>query len=386
MKTKDDRRRMLSILIRAGSLQGIQDVNYDINNDMVNNNNLNDNINTKDSVSLRKCISHSKNINKEENKNNDIKNNVLPSNEELNDLSYQREINIVLIREKAELEEFYKNILIKLNEDYKRREEERRLHILGMNNHIKYLEEKKKYLENFNYTLNTNYMDLKYDIDLNNKNISEEIESNKNKNKLLIKGLNESKRKAQIEKDMNQKEYEKRSKQVAQNLRKQIKTNKETSSLAAKQYNIINNIYQQKLNKIKNKYDKVEAKYKLLQEKIFQNNNKGLGNDANSENEFENIMKGFRERMKQHEEYIVSIKQMVEGDYDHYEVLKQVTQNKNQKFFDEINETEMILLQFKEEILRAKNNYEKMIMPYLNNIMNNNSNSNENEENEENGY
>ena len=101
MKTKDDRRRMLSILIRAGSLQGIQDVNYDINNGMVNNNNLNDNINTKDSVSLRKCISHSKNINKEENKNNDIKNNVLPSNEELNDLSYQREINIGLIREKA---------------------------------------------------------------------------------------------------------------------------------------------------------------------------------------------------------------------------------------------------------------------------------------------
>ena len=392
MRTKDDRRRMLTLLIHAGSLQGGQDIDYDINNDIVNNNinNLNDNINTKDSVSLRKCMSHTKNINKEENKNNEIKNNVLPSNEELNDLSYQREINIGLIKEKADLEEFYKNILTKLNEDYKRRAEEMRLFILGMNNHIKYLEEKKKYLENFNYTLNTNYMDLKYDIDLNNKNISEEIESNKNKNKLLIKGLNESKRKAKIEKDMNQKEYEKRSKQVAQDLRKQIKTNKETSSLAAKQYNIINNIYQQKLNIIKNKYDKVEAKYKLLQEKIFQNNNKGLGNESNSENEFENIMKGFRERMKQHEEYIVSIKQMVEGDYDHYEVLKQVTQNKNQKFFDEINETEMILLQFKEEILRDKNNYEKMIMPYINNIINNNSNSNsninENEENEENGH
>ena len=386
MKTKDDRRRMLTLLIHAGSLQGVQDIDYDINNDMVNNNNnnLNNNINTKDSVSLRKCISHTKNIN-----NNEIKNNVLPSNEELNDLSYQREINIGLIKEKAELEEFYKNILTKLNEDYKRRAEEIRLHILGMNNHIKYLEDKKKYLENFNYTLNTNYMDLKYDIDLNNKNISEEIESNKNKNKLLIKGLNESKRKAKIEKDMNQKEYEKRSKQVAQDLRKQIKTNKETSTLAAKQYNIINNIYQQKLNSIKNKYDKVEAKYKLLQEKIFQNNNKGLGNESNSDNEYENIMKGFRERMKQHEEYIVSIKQMVEGDYDHYEVLKQVTQNKNQKFFDEINETEMILLQFKEEILRAKNNYEKMIMPYINNIINNNSNSNsninENEVIEENG-
>ena len=33
--------------------------------------------------------------------------------------------------------------------------------------------------------------------------------------------------------------------------------------------------------------------------------------------------------MKQHEEYIISIKQMVEGDYDHYEVLKQITQDKN---------------------------------------------------------
>jgi len=78
--------------------------------------------------------------------------------------------------------------------------------------------------------------------------------------------------------------------------------------------------------------------------------------------------------MKQHEQYIVGIKQMVEGDYDHYEVLKQITQNKNQKFFDDVNETELLLLQFKEEILQAKNNYEKMILPYINNIINDNGN------------
>ena len=126
----------------------------------------------------------------------------------------------------------------------------------------------------------------------------------------------------------------------------------------------------------------VEAKYKLLQEKIIQHKDKGFGNIPNSENEFENIMRGFRERMKQHEEYIISIKQMVEGDYDHYEVLKQVTQDKNQKFFDEINETEMILLKFKEEILTAKNNYEKLIIPYINSIANNNEK--ESEENKDN--
>ena len=384
MKTKDDRRKMFLLLIHAGNLQGISDVNYDINKDMVNNNmnNLNNIDNQKDSVSLKKCISHTNNINKQDNKNKDLKNNQFPSNEELNDFNYQKEINIGLIKEKEDLEEFYKNIITKLNEDYKRREEEMRLHILGMNSHIKYLEQKKKNLENFNYALNTNYMDLKYDIDLNNKNLSEEIESNKNKNKLLIKGLNDSKRKAKLEKDLNQKEYDKRTKQVAYTLRNQIKTNKETSSLAEKQYNIINHIYQQKFINIKNKYDMVEAKYKLLQEKIFQHKDKGFGNIPNSENEFENIMRGFRERMKQHEEYIISIKQMVEGDYDHYEVLKQITQDKNQKFFDEINETEMILLKFKEEILTAKNNYEKLIIPYINSIANNNEkDSEENKDN-----
>ena len=361
---------MLILLNHAGNLEGISDLNYDIDKNMVENNinNLDNNINTKDSVSLRKCISHTNNKNKE--KKNDSKNNSLPANEELNEVNYQKEINIGLIKEKADLEEFYKNILIKINENYKRREEEMRLHILGMNNHIKYLEQKKKNLENFNYALNSSFMDLKYDIDLNNKNTSEELESSKNKNKLLIKSLNESKKKAKIEKDLDQKEYDKRSRQVAYTLRNQIKTNRETSALAEKQYNIINKIYQQKINSIKNKYDMVEAKYKLLQEKIFQNSERGL----NSENEFENIMKGFRERMKQHEQYVVGIKQMVEGDYDHYEVLKQITQNKNQKFFDDVNETELLLLQFKEEILQAKNNYEKMVLPYINNIINDNGN------------
>ena len=375
---------MLTLLIHAGNIQSISDINYDLNKEEEKNyENVNNNYNnTKDSVSLKRCISHPININKPENKNNEIKNNLLPSNEELSEFNYQSEININLLKEKVELEEFYKNIFTKLNEDYKRREEEMRLHVLGMNNHIKYLEQKKKNLENFNYLLNTGYMDYKYDIDSNDKSISEEMESNKNKNKLLKKGLNESKRKAKIEKDMNQKEYDKRSRQVASTLRNQIKTNRETSTLAEKQYNIINQIYQQKLNNIKNKYDMVEAKYKILQEKIYQNSERGKGAEPNPENEFENIMRGFRERMKQHEEYIVSIKQMAEGDYDHYEALRQVTQNKNQKFFDDVNETEMVLLQFKEEILKAKNNYEKMIIPFINNVVNNNENdSGENEDN-----
>ena len=46
---------MFLLLIHAGNLQGISDVNYDINKDMVNNNmnNLNNIDNQKDSVNLK---------------------------------------------------------------------------------------------------------------------------------------------------------------------------------------------------------------------------------------------------------------------------------------------------------------------------------------------
>ena len=175
------------------------------------------------------------------------------------------------------------------------------------------------------------------------------------------------KKKAKIENDLNQKEYNKRSKQVSSTLRNQIKANKETSLLAQKQLNEIKKIYEQKMNIIKDKYDRVEAKYKILQEKLYQNGNQEYFINE-PKNEFEKIIKIFRERMKQHEKYINEIKQITEGDYDHYEIVKDITQDKNRQFFDEINETEMNLMQFLEEVVKAKREYEKLI-PYINDVI-----------------
>ena len=393
MKTKDDRRRMLVILNHAGSLEGNLEINYDLRKDDTNlqninngtNNNFINNINTKDSVSLKKCISSSNRNNNTSKSMNVYSNNInintntsLPSPEELNDINYEKEQNESLIKEKKDLEEFYKNILLKLNEDDKRREEEMRLHIMNMNSQIKYLEQKNKNLENFNYNLNTYYMDIKYDFDLTDKKLTKEIENNKNQNKLLLKGINDSKKKAKLEKDLNQKEYNKRSKQVASTLRHQIKTNKETSALAEKQLNEINKIYEQKINLIKNKYDIAEAKYKILQEKIFQSGNQENFNGGPIlKNDFEKIMKTFRERMKQHEKYINDIKLIAEGDYDHYENIKNITQDENRKFFDDLYDTDTNLALFLEDILKAKREYEKLI-PYINEIVNTNVNDNDN--------
>ena len=374
---------MLVILNHAGSLEGNLEINYDLRKDeqnLQNNNNginniLNNNINTKDSVSLKKCISSSRNNNTSNSINtyNNFNMNLsLPTPEELNDANHEKEQNESLIKEKKDLEEFYKNILLKLNEDDKRREEEMRLHIMNMNSQIKYLEQKNKNLENFNYNLNTYYMDIKYDFDLTDKKLTKEIEKNKNQNKLLLKGINDSKKKAKLEKDINRKEQNKRSKQVASTLRHQIKANKETSALAEKQLYEINKIYEQKINLIKNKYDIAETKYKILQEKIFQNENQANFNGGPIlKNDFEKIMKEFRERMKQHEKYINNIKLIAEGDYDHYENIKNITQDENRKFFDDLNDTDINLALFLEDILKAKREYEKLI-PYINEIANTN--------------
>ena len=382
---------MLILLNHAGPLEGSLETNYDLrqgginfqdeNNGTVNT--INNNINTKDSVSLKRCISsnnNKKNINTIKSMRGYNTNLSLPSPEELDDNAFEREQNMSLIKEKQELEEFYKNILLKLNEDDRRREEEMRLHILNMNSHLKYLEQKKQNLENHNYVLNTNYMDLKYDFDLNDKKITKEIENNKNKKQLLLKGINDSKKKAKLESDINQKEYNKRSKQLSSTLRNQIKTNKETGILAQKQLNEINKIYEQKINLIKNKYDMAEEKYALLQQHLYQ---LGPNNIPLLKNEFEKVIKIFRERMKEHEKYINDLKQMVEGDYDHYELIKEVTQNKNRIFFDELNDTEANLMKFLEEVIKAKRDYEQLI-PYINDIVKGNNNGEEQMNDDEN--
>ncbi len=345
---------MLILLNHAGPLEGTMDYNYDLKgippktNNNFESNTLNSNINNKNSVSLKKCISSNYNNNNSNTLNtingNTFNNNnaypSLPSPEELNDANFVKEQNMSLNKEKQDIEEFYKNILLKLNEDDKRREEEMRLQVINMNSHLKYLEQKNKKLENLNYALNSKYMDLKYDFDLNEQKISKEIENNKNKNNLLLKGINDSKQKAKLENDLNQKEYNKRSRQVATTLRNQIKTNKETGILANKQLNEIRKIYEEKLNLYKNKYDMAEAKYNLLNENRYPNKNLEI------RNELDRRIMSLRERMKQHEEYIIKIKQMVEGDYDHYDKIKDITQNKNRIFFDDLKETENQIQQF----------------------------------------
>ena len=93
----------------------------------------NTNNNDKNSVCLKRCISAKKNV------INVVDGGMLPTFDDLTDENFEKEKTNSLLKMKNDLEEFYKNVMTKLNEDEKRRDEEIRLHLLSMNKHLKYL-------------------------------------------------------------------------------------------------------------------------------------------------------------------------------------------------------------------------------------------------------
>ena len=139
---------------------------------------------------------------------------------------------------------------------------------------------------------------------------------------------------------MNKKDFARRTRQVANTLRTQVKTKEETANLAMKQFNDIQQIYEDKINEAKNKYKNTENKYLLLKDGYFneEENQKKL-------KEVEQNIRLFRAKMKEFEEYINDIKKMTRGDYDHYDEIQRMTSDKNEQF---LRESEIVDEQLKE--------------------------------------
>ena len=75
-------------------------------------------------------------------------------------------------------------------------------------------------------------MDLKYDTNLNNQKLKDEIEMTKLQGEALQGSINELKKKTKMDKEISKKDYDKRSRQVASTLRTQVKTKEESANLA----------------------------------------------------------------------------------------------------------------------------------------------------------
>jgi hypothetical protein len=120
----------------------------------------------------------------------------------------------------------YENIILKMEEDSKLRDEEIRLQTINMNQKLLELKKRKNRLEKLNFDITKNFMDLKYDTDKNNKRLNEELELTKLQNEALKNSLNDITKKANIEKEVSKNEYNRKTKQVANTLRNQVKKKK----------------------------------------------------------------------------------------------------------------------------------------------------------------
>ena len=320
------------------------------------------------SSSLKKNVTYRKN-NKNKTNNNDyirtnrkppieariakVKTIMFPNDEKENHFN---EENKFLKKQKEELKELYENMLIKLNEEDKLRDEEIRLHTINMNSNIENMNKKNKNLKKNNYSLTKKYMDLKYDTNQNNQKLKDALEINKLQGEALQGSINELIQKNKIDKEMNKKDFDRRTRQVASNLRTQVKTKEETANLAMKQFNDIQKMYEEKINEAKNKYKITENKYLLLKEGFFneEENRKKI-------NEIEENIRLFRFKMREFEQYINEIKKLTEGDYDHYDEIQKKTDEKNVQFMQETKNIDEQLIAF-EIFLQEKQDENNQIL------------------------
>jgi DNA repair exonuclease SbcCD ATPase subunit len=214
-----------------------------------------------------------------------------------------------LNKQKEELKELYENMLIKLNEEDKLRDEEIRLHTINMNANLENLSKKNKNLKKNNYNLTKKYMDLKYDTNQNNQKLKDQMEITKLQGEALRGNIDELLKKVKKDKELNKKDFDRRTRQVANSLRTQVKTKEETANLAMKQFTDIQNMYEEKINEAKNKIKLIENKYLVLKEGVFNEEE-----HKKKINEIEESIKIYRMKMKEFEAYINEIKQLTEGD------------------------------------------------------------------------
>ena len=266
-----------------------------------------------------------------------IKSIMFPNDEKENNFNEEKKC---LDKQKEELKELYDNMILKLNEEDKLRDEEIRLQNINMNKNLENLDKKNKILKKNNYSLIKKFMDLKYDTNTNNQKIKDEIEMTKLQGEALQGSINELKKKTRINHEMNKKDFARRTRQVASSLRTQVKTKEETANLAMKQFNDIQKLYEDKINEAKSKYKNTESKYLLLKDGYFneEENQKKL-------NEVEQNIRLFRAKLKEFEEYINEIKKMTRGDYDHYYEIQKMTSDRNEQF---LRESEIVDEQLKE--------------------------------------
>jgi coiled-coil domain-containing protein 77 len=221
------------------------------------------------SVSLKKCVSkrgppktysdYTKTTRKtpSDARQNVVKTIMFPTDSKEN---FVTDENKYLKKQKEEVKTLYENMIMKMEEDAKLRDEEIRLQTNNMNAKLQDLQRRKKNLEKLNNDIISGFMDLKYDSGINKKKLDDELELTKLQNEALNNSLKDVIRKNNVEREVGKKEYARKTRQLANALRNQVKNKEENANLVKEQYKQIQQIYSDKVNELQDKYLKILEK------------------------------------------------------------------------------------------------------------------------------
>ena len=311
------------------------------------------------SVSLKKCVSkrgppktysdYTKTTRKtpSDARQNVVKTIMFPSDSKEN---FVTDENKYLKKQKEEVKTLYENMIMKMEEDAKLRDEEIRLQTNNMNAKLQDLQRRKKNLEKLNNDIISGFMDLKYDSGINKKKLDDELELTKLQNEALNNSLKDVIRKNKVEREVGKKEYARKTRQLANALRNQVKNKEENANLVKEQYKQIQQIYSDKVNELQDKYFKILEKCNELRSR------QGIQVEG-----YIMEMDRLRNELKKYENYTKNLKKMAQGDKDNFKIIEKQTDENNDQFLEDSSKTDAELAELKRRLKEELKEYEKML-------------------------
>jgi len=239
---------------------------------------------------------------------------------------------------------YYDNHLKKVEEDRRLREEEMRLQNINFREKIDELTRKNHKLESLTLDMTKDILQMKFDSQNNERKLYEEVEMYKLQNEALSLSLSQLNTKICVDKEKNKSEYDKKTNEIANVFRGQVKNHEENINIIKEQYKQIQKIYNSRIEDYEVKVKKLTEKYKSLD---FKRNNEIEG--------FINENNLIRKRMKSYEDYVHRLKQITNGGLDIKKLndINREIEGSQEKFFTGTKHFKKSLDSFKNKLVRS---------------------------------
>lgn len=267
----------------------------------------------------------------------------------------QDEINF-LKQQTTQTRQFYEDQLMKTEEAKNLKDEETRLQLLSATERIEQLMKRNQKLESLNYEITKDYLHLKYDSSQNEKQLFEELELVKLQNESLSSCVRDLTNKHQVEKELSKNDFERKTRELSNVLRNQIRNFEDQNSLIKEQYKQVQKVYANKVKSLEDKLAVMTKKYKLLETR------------RNLEYEgFLNELALIRKRMISYENYIYKLKCFTNGNTDKTNSIKKDLEYNEDGFKEGVKRLEKDIDNLENQVINSFDDNNQEINKNMNN-------------------